>query len=146
MKKMIIALLACGIIARAGAAELNWLTDLPKAEAQAKSENKLVLMNFTGSDWCPACIRLEKDVLSSKKFADYANKNLVPVLVDFPNQKPQSDDLKAANAALSKKYDVDGFPTLVLVKPDGSVVWQQTGYDDSGTKTLIKALEAAGKK
>jgi thioredoxin-related protein len=146
MKKIIIALLACCAIAQVRAAELNWLTDLPKAEAQAKSENKLVIMDFTGSDWCPWCIKLDKDTLTQPEFVDYANKNLVPVLVDFPNQKPQSDDLKAANAALAKKYDVDGYPTLVVVKPDGSVVWKQVGYLDGGPKALIDALEAAEKK
>lgn len=146
MKKILIALLACCAMASAGAAELNWTTDLPKAEAQAKSENKLVIMNFTGSDWCPWCIKLDKDTLDQQGFIDYANKNLVPVLVDFPNQKPQSDDLKAANQALAKKYGIEGYPTLVVVKPDGSVVWKQVGYLEGGPKALIDALEAAEKK
>jgi len=146
MKKMMIALLACFAIAQVRAAGLNWLTDLPKAEQQAKAENKLVLMDFTGSDWCPWCIKLDKDVLDQDAFADYANKNLVMVLVDFPNKNPQSDALKAANAALGQKYNVNGYPTLVLVKPDGSVVWTQVGYAEGGPSALISQLEAAKKK
>jgi len=146
MKKFIIALLACCAFATVHAADLTWLTDLPKAQAQAKSENKLILMNFTGSDWCPACIQLDKTVLSQPEFADYAQKNLVTVLVDFPQGKPQSDDLKAANDALSKKYDIEGFPTLILAKPDGSVVWKQVGYDGSGPKVLVDRLSGAKQK
>jgi thioredoxin-related protein len=146
MKKMIIALLACCSFAAVHAADLTWLTDLPKAEAQAKSENKLVLMNFTGSDWCPACIQLDKTVLTQPEFADYARKNLVLVLVDFPQNKPQSDELKAANDKLSTKYEIEGYPTLILTKPDGSVMWKQFGYDGSGPGAVVGQLEAAAKK
>ena len=65
-------------------------------------------MDFTGSDWCPWCIKLDKDIFSKPEFADYAKTNLVLVQLDFPNQKPQSDDLKKANAALQAKYDHEG--------------------------------------
>lgn len=146
MKKLMVALLACCALTRIHAADLTWLTSLPKAEAQAKSENKLVLMDFTGSDWCPWCMKLDKDTLEQPQFADYAAKNLVMVLVDFPNSKPQSDELKAANAALAKKYGVDGYPTLIAVKPDGSVVMTQVGYLEGGPKALIDKLDDAKTK
>jgi protein disulfide-isomerase len=146
MKKLMITLLACCAFVAVHAADLTWLTNLPKAQAQAKSENKLILMNFTGSDWCPACIQLDKSVLSQPEFANYAQKNLVTVLVDFPQGKPQSDELKAANDALSKKYDIEGFPTLILAKPDGSVVWKQVGYDGSGPNVLVDRLSGAKQK
>jgi thioredoxin-related protein len=138
--------MACCAIARIHAADLTWLTDLPKAEAQAKSENKLVLMDFTGSDWCPWCQKMDKDTLTQPQFADYANKNLVLVLVDFPNHKPQSDDLKAANAALASKYSVQGYPTLIAVKPDGTAVMTQVGYLEGGPQALIDQIDAAKKK
>src|ERR1035437_10549951 len=104
MKKILIGLLVWCFLLQAGAAELNWLTDRPKAQAQAKTENKLVLIDFAGSDWCGWCIKLDKDTFSKPEFADYAKKNLVLVQLDFPNKKPQSDELKKANAALQKKY------------------------------------------
>lgn len=128
------------------AADLTWLTDLPKAQAEAKAENKLVLMDFTGSDWCPWCIKLDKETLSQPEFADYAKKNLVLMLLDFPREKPQSDELKKANADLQKKYSVDGFPTLIAIKPDGTVVMTQVGYLEGGPKALIEKLDAALKK
>jgi thioredoxin-related protein len=143
MKRIMIALLAGCVLAQVRAADLNWLTSLPKAEQQAKDENKLVLMDFTGSDWCPWCKKLDKDTLNTSTFADYAQTNLVLVLVDFPAHKEQSAELKSANAALQRQYGVDGYPTLIAVKPDGTVVWKQVGYREGGPSALINKLDAA---
>ncbi|HUA64684.1 MAG TPA: thioredoxin family protein [Alphaproteobacteria bacterium] len=146
MKKIMVALMACCAAAGLHAADVNWLTDLPKAQAQAKSDNKLVLMDFTGSDWCGWCKKLDADTFSKPEFADYAKKNLVLVQLDYPQNKPQSDELKAANAALAKKYNIEGYPTLIALKPDGTVVWTQVGYLDGGPQALIDQLDAAKKK
>src|SRR6266700_6711884 len=104
MKKIAIGLIACWALLQAGAEELQWLTDLPKAQAQAKKENKLVMLDFTGSDWCGWCIKLNKEVFSKPEFAEYAKKSLVLVEVDFPRAKEQSETLKKANQNLQKKY------------------------------------------
>ncbi|HUA68763.1 MAG TPA: thioredoxin family protein, partial [Candidatus Saccharimonadales bacterium] len=69
MKKIAITLVACFALLRVSAADLNWLTDVPKAEAQAKTENKLVLLDFTGSDWCIWCKKLDEDTFSKPEFA-----------------------------------------------------------------------------
>ena len=66
-----------------------WVTDLPVAQAQAKKENKLVLMNFTGSDWCGWCKKLQKEVFSTKEFEQYAKDNVVLVEIDFPDHTPR---------------------------------------------------------
>jgi thioredoxin-related protein len=146
MKKMITVLLACGALFQVSAAELNWLTDLPKAEAQAKAENKLVLLDFTGSDWCPGCILFHDEAALSPKFAAYAKASLVLVQVDFPDKKPQSDALKATNDALQKKYDVEGFPTFILLNQDGKELGRQTGYSPNGMDDLIIQLGKLSKK
>ncbi|HTR43553.1 MAG TPA: thioredoxin family protein [Pseudomonadales bacterium] len=146
MKKIIMAALACCAFVSVHAADLTWLTDVPQAEAQAKSQNKLVLMDFTGSDWCSWCMKLDKDTFSQPEFADYAKKNLVLVQLDYPQHKEQSDDLKAANAALVKKYNIEGYPTLIALKPDGTVVWTQVGYLEGGPKALIDELDKAKQK
>src|SRR5215510_4417365 len=97
LKKLSIALLAlCPLLQRCAAEELQWLTDLPKAQAQAKSENKLVYIDFNGSDWCAPCRQLRGVLSSSKAFADYAKTNLVLVDIDFPQRKEQSEQLKNA--------------------------------------------------
>jgi uncharacterized protein YyaL (SSP411 family) len=146
MKKIAIALFACFALMRAGAADLNWLTDLPKAQAQAKTENKLVFLDFTGSDWCIWCKKMDEDTFAKPDFADYARKNLVLVQLDYPNQKPQPDDLKKANAALQVKYKIEGFPTIIALKPDGTVVWTQVGYLAGGPAALTAKLDEAKKK
>src|SRR6185369_1411948 len=129
MKKITIGLLACcALLLNVGAAESEWMTDLPKAQAKAKAENKTVLMDFTGSDWCGWCIKFNKEVLHTSEFKDYAAKNLVLVELDFPRKKPQPDALKKANEALAKQYKASGFPTFVVLNKDGKEIGRQEGY------------------
>lgn len=134
-------LLTCWALWNAGAAEPEWLTDLPKAQAKAKAENKMVLMDFTGSAWCGWCIKFDKEVLSTPEFKDYAATNLLLVALDFPRKKPQQADLKKANEALSQKYAVDGFPTFVVLNKDGKEIGRQVGYALGGPKAFIARLE-----
>jgi thiol:disulfide interchange protein len=124
----------------------SWLTSVPAAQAEAKKEHKLVMLDFTGSDWCVWCQRLDADVFSKPEFDRYASTNLVLVQVDFPNRKPQPAALKSANAALQTQYGIDGFPTLVVLKPDGTVVWKQEGYLPGGVSAMIAQLDEAKKK
>jgi thioredoxin-related protein len=128
------------------AADLSWLTSVPEAKAKAQKEKKLVLLDFTGSDWCGWCKKLQADVFSKPDFVDFATKNLELVEVDFPQAKEQSADLKAANNALKDKYNVTGFPTLVLMKPDGTVVWTQVGYPKAGLSGIMAQLSEAKSK
>ena len=146
MKKIIFSLLSFCLAGQILAADSTWLTSVPQASAQAKKENKLVLLDFTGSDWCGWCKKLDAETFSKTEFADYAKKNLVLVEVDFPRSKEQAADLKAANQALQSKYHVEGFPTLVALKPDGTVVWQQEGYLEGGPAAMIAKLDEAKKK
>jgi hypothetical protein len=66
--------------------------------------------------------------------------------LDYPDKKPQSDELKTANAALSSKYNIQGYPTLIALKPDATVVWRNDGYLEGGPKAIIDALDAAKQK
>jgi len=141
MKKFFFTALAATVLWQARAADSTWLTDVPAAQAQAKSENKVVLMDFTGSDWCPWCIKFRKDILDTQEFQDYAAKNVVEVELDYPNKKAQSDDLKKANAALKDKYNVSGFPTLVVLDQTGKEIGRQVGYEEGGAKAFIAQLE-----
>jgi protein disulfide-isomerase len=141
MKKLLIALVAGLAVWTLGAAELNWTTDLAKAQAQARKENKLVLLDFTGSDWCPWCIKFEKEVLNTPEFVGYSKANLVPVLLDFPHTKAQIDALKQANKALKEKYHVGGFPTYVLLNASGKEVGRQVGYEAGGPKAFIAKID-----
>jgi thiol-disulfide isomerase/thioredoxin len=141
MKKILLGLVVCGMSANLAMAEATWLTSLPEAQALAKKENKLVFMDFEGSDWCPPCKKLDADVFSKPEFEAYAKKNIVLVKVDFPDAKPQSAELKAANRALGEKYKVNGYPTLIVVKPDGTVVWENEGFPHGGLSDIIAAVD-----
>lgn len=141
MKKITTLIIACCALLQVRAAELAWTTDLPKAVAQAKAENKMVLMDFTGSDWCGWCMKFKKEALDTTEFQDYAAKNLVLVEVDFPNKRPQSDDLKKANKALGQQYKVDGYPTFVVLNKDGKEVGRQVGYQTGGPQAFITEIE-----
>ena len=125
---------------------LNWSLDFPQALARAKAGNKMVLIDFTGSDWCPWCVKFDKDVLSTGKFAAYAQSKLVLVLADFPNHTAQSSALKQANEELKKQFQVSGFPTLVVLNSSGKEIGRQVGYASGGPSAFIAQLEKFNRK
>jgi len=144
MKKTLIAMLTAVALCTAMAGD--WTTDAVKAQEQAKKEGKLVLLDFTGSDWCGWCIKFKSEVLDTQEFKQYADKNLVLVEIDFPNKKQQSDELKQANKALKDKYKVSGFPTYVILDGEGKEIGRQVGYAKGGPKAFIEKLDGFKKK
>ncbi|MGI8957070.1 MAG: thioredoxin family protein [Chthoniobacterales bacterium] len=121
-------------------AEANWMTDFARAQAQAKAENKLLLLDFTGSDWCGWCQIMEKEVFSQPAFAEYAKKNLVLVRVDFPRAKPLADEVKAQNQALAEQFGIRGFPSIVMLTGDGKPL-ALLGYQQGGPEVFISELK-----
>ncbi len=101
---------------------VRWYTNFQEALAAAQKENKDLLINFSGSDWCIFCIRLEKDVFAQEVFAREAEKYFVFMLVDFPNDPfKQSEEIRKQNQQLARRYRFRNlFPTLYLAKPDGT--------------------------
>ncbi|MFL6516344.1 MAG: thioredoxin family protein [Chthoniobacterales bacterium] len=126
-------------------ADASWETNLKKAQDQAKASNKLVFLDFTGSDWCGWCIRQDKDIFSKPAFKEYASKNLVLVEVDFPREKEQSTDVRKQNQQLAQEYGVQGFPTIVVLNGAGQKVWRYDGYFEGGPEAFIAELEKARK-
>lgn len=145
MKKIAIALLSMVVVFQVSAVEGEWLTDFEKAKTKAKSENKMILMDFTGSDWCPPCKALHKNVLATEEFAEYAKKNLVLVEVDFPRTKSQSAELKKANKALAQKFGIEAYPTIVVLDSNGKQLSKKAGYGGEKTKDFIAKIEALKK-
>jgi thioredoxin-related protein len=140
-----IALIAAFALAGSLRAENNWETDLKKAQEQAKANNKLVLLDFTGSDWCGYCMQLDREILSRPAFRDYANKNLVLVEIDFPRRKSQSVNLRKQNQQLAEEYRIQGFPTIIVLNGSGRKVWRYDGYFPGGPDAFIAELEKARK-
>jgi len=118
----------------------NWETDFEKASTTAKASDKYMLLDFSGSDWCGWCIRLEKEVFSQDAFKDFAKENLVCVLVDFPRAKEQTDELKQQNLELARKYDIKGYPTIIILSPNGEPVGI-TGYLQGGPWEYARHLK-----
>lgn len=118
-----------------------WMTDMAAASATARENGKYLLLNFTGSDWCGWCIKLKKEVLATSTFHTYASGNLVPVELDFPNRKKIPDETRKQNEALAEKYGIRGYPTLLILSPEGELV-EQTGYRPGGADAYVEHLRA----
>lgn len=123
-----------------GEVDSSWMTDFEAAQAKAKEEGKPMLVNFTGSDWCIWCIRLDEEVFSKQAFKDYAKENLILVELDFPRKKAQSDELKEQNQALAQKYGIRGFPTILILDAEGKVI-ETTGYRRGGPEKYVLHLQ-----
>lgn len=112
------------------------MTDFEAAQAKAAAEQKPMLLDFTGSDWCGWCIKLDKEVFSQEAFQNYAAEALVLVELDFPRGKDQSAKLKAQNKALAEKYGIRGFPTILILSPEGELI-EKTGYRRGGAESYV---------
>lgn len=139
MKRWFIML---GLLAAVGsnASALEWLTDAQAAQERAKQEDKTVLLDFTGSDWCPWCQKLKAEVFDQAEFASYAAEHLVLVEVDFPRRKPVSSEQLEANRALASKYHISGFPTIILLGSDGRLLGD-CGYCPGGPPAFVAQVE-----
>jgi protein disulfide-isomerase len=123
-------------------AESPWLTDYKKAQEQAKSSNKLLLLEFTGSDWCPPCRMLQRDVLSTQEFQDYASKNFVLVELDFPRAKVQAPEVAEQNQMLARRWGIQVFPSIIILDSQGKKIGELLGYDPGAGRTeYIASLE-----
>ncbi len=142
-KRFLTCLLVTLGLAGASLRAEEWQTDYDKALATAKAENKRVLLDFTGSDWCGPCIALKKKVFTQPDFADYAAKNFVLVEVDYPNKKVLPDAVKQQNERLKKQYGIEdkGFPTIVVLGPDGKVLGEFSGYRGEGPAEFIAKVD-----
>lgn len=120
---------------------LTWHTDLDQAKAVAQKENKPLFLFFTGSDWCSWCKRLNAQILSQSAFQDYAAKDLVLVKIDFLRYTPMEEKQKEYNNSLARQYQVQGFPTVMLLSPQGAVLGR-TGYQDLSPQGYVEHLKS----
>ena len=135
---LLLALVTATVSAIAAA---GWQTDFAAAQAAAKKDNKAILLDFTGSDWCGWCIKMKKESLDQKEFTEFARKNVVLVEVDFPNDKAKvSAETRKQNEALQKEYKVSGFPTFVLIDAEGKELGRQVGYLKGGPSAFVAKI------
>ena len=118
----------------------GWETNFDAAKQQAAKEHKLILLNFSGSDWCGPCIRLRKEIFESTAFKQVADSALVLVNADFPRAKKNqlTKELQQANDTLAEKYNEKGaFPFTLLLDADGKVLRSWDGYPKEGMDEFI---------
>ncbi len=138
---LLIGLLVFFVVGSAGAASDNlWQTDFAAAKAQAVKEKKLLLLDFTGSDWCGWCTKLKQEVFNRELFQKEVIKDFVLVELDFPQKSQLEEKLAQQNKALSKKYDIAGFPSIVLLDAEG-VEFARTGYQSGGPQVYLDSLK-----
>ncbi len=146
MKKIALSLILLSAIligcSKSGAKDnLVWQDNLETALQKAKQENKAVLVNFTGSDWCIWCQRLSGEVFSQNEFKKFAEDNLILVKIDFPQKLEQSAETKMYNNQLAQRFGIQGFPTVLLFNSQGKMVLQ-TGYQEGGPVAYVNSLKS----
>lgn len=102
-----------------------WETDLALAKEKAQKENKFILLNFSGSDWCANCIKLKKDLFDSDTFARFSQSALILLNADFPSKKKNSlsPEQKLKNESLADTYNPEGiFPLTLILDSTGKVM------------------------
>lgn len=123
----------------ADAGKLNWMDDFAAAARQAEENGKVILVNFTGSDWCGWCIKLDNEVFSQPAFAEFADSHFVLFKADFPRSFELAEAVQVQNEHLMRQYKIQGFPTILLLNPDGTVR-ARTGYQPGGVQNYIDHL------
>ena len=145
MKNPIPFLLAFVALSVSSFAKDGWTADFDKGLAKAKVEKKIALVDFTGSDWCSWCMKLDKEIFSTAAFKDYAKDNLLLVEIDFPQIKPLHRDVQAKNDALGAKYKIEIFPSVLVFSSEGKQIGKLS-YTAGGPAAFIAELEKITKK
>jgi thioredoxin-related protein len=127
--------------APAGVDGRQWLESYDQAIALAKENQRPILVDFTGSDWCGWCIRLDEEVFSKAAFQDWAQDHVVLLKLDFPQTVPQSLELVEQNQQLAQQYGVQGFPTILFLSEGGKVLGS-SGYLEGGPSAWIQDAQA----
>lgn len=119
---------------------LDWLSEYRPAVERAASSKRFIFLFFTGSNWCTWCKKLEGEILETTLFRNYAAKKLVLLKLDFPRGIQQPEWMISQNQALSKKYRVTGYPTVVMLSPTGKFL-ANLGYAPGGPVPFVSALQ-----
>jgi len=136
---LIILAAGAGSVAWAGGEKIAWLIDNDEAQEAARIENRPIFILFTGSDWCVWCERMENEILSTPQFADFASKNLILLVVDFPRSIELPEARMKKSRKLQNKYGISVYPTVVLTDSEGAVLGRLS-YKNGGPKPFLGEL------
>lgn len=138
MLRLMPCLLLAALLNLASAGE--WLVGWQNALQAAQAAGKPILVNFTGSDWCGWCIRLKQEVFDTPEFAAWAAERVVLLVVDFPMRQRLPEAQARENDELQRRFGIQGYPTIVLLAPDGRELGR-LGYQHGGPKAWTAAAE-----
>jgi thioredoxin-related protein len=119
----------------------GWTHDYAAAKKQASEEKKDLLIDFTGSDWCGWCIKLNEEVFQHAPFKDGVKDKFVLVELDYPRDTSKlSEETQKQNEELQAKYGIQGFPTILLCDAEGKP-FARTGYQAGGPEKYVAHLD-----
>lgn len=116
----------------------GWMASIPEAQKVAKAEKKALFVEFTGSDWCPPCMMMEKAVFSKKEFIEGAGKDFILVKIDIPNN---DKELRAKNEKVLKEYKVSGVPTVILMDAEGKEISRMVASRFNTVEKMLAELK-----
>ena len=123
----------------------SWETDFAKAKQVAHESNKLILLNFSGSDWCGPCIRMEKEIFEAANFNEYASSHLVLLNADFPRLKKHqlSKEQQEKNEELAERFNKKGiFPLTLLITEDGKILKEWEGLPTGSSAVFVNEIRS----
>lgn len=137
MKRILLVSLSLWMVGSLWAAD-GWLEDVAAAKKASLASGKPILVDITGSDWCPPCQRMEAEVFAQSNFLPQASARYVLLRLDFPRNTPQTEKIRVQNQKWSEEHPFEGFPTFVLMDGQGLVYGQTTGYIAGGVKAFLE--------
>ena len=122
----------------------SWETSIDTSLSKAQKENKKIILVFQGSDWCGPCIKLSKEIWSTKEFIDYSQKNYILLQADFPRKKKNAlkEEQQKINNLLAEKYNPNGYFPLVVILDKNGTLLGQTSYKKTTPKQYINLIES----
>lgn len=133
----VVAASLIALSAQAGSAELSTFTDFAKAQEASVAQKKPILVDFTGSTWCPPCKMMQRDTLSKEAFISFANENVIFLKVDFPTPDFEGPGVSPSSRKLVERFEVNVVPTYLLLSPEGKVIGRQEGGLPGGPDAFI---------
>jgi protein disulfide-isomerase len=124
----------------------KWIVNHEAAVKLAGEAHRPILVVLTGSDWCPWCVKLEREIFANQKFKDWAKENVVLLYLDFPQTRKLSKEQEKQNRDLQAKWGAEGYPTLFLLSEKGEKYDWKYGYNDGGIDNWLAYLDASKKR
>jgi thiol-disulfide isomerase/thioredoxin len=121
--------------------EPRFLDDVDLALERAAEIKQPILLEFTGSDWCPPCMKMHREVLATPEFKEFSEREILYVVLQFLRYQPQPAALREANERAAARYRVNGFPTYILLDSSGKELARHVGFMPGGPQAMIRWIQ-----